>query len=394
MRIGIVTPVFHPYPGGVTEHVYNTYLGLRRLGHEVRVVTTGFGRDDSPIEQDVVRVGRAVPVPANGSVCPVACDPRMSARVRRVFERERFDVIHVHEPLMPFLSIAAIDEATVPVVGTFHASNDSGLGYRVFGPALRRRFLKLSERICVSKAARESVRPHFGGSYHLVPNGVDVRRFAGAEPISELLDGTFNILFVGRMEPRKGAKYLFGALPEIFGRIPNARVTVVGSGPLSGYYRSFVPRSCRDRVSFAGRVSGTMLARHFATADVYCSPATGGESFGIVLLEAMAAGAAIVASDIPGYRDVVRHGETGVLVEPRSPRALASAIAALWDHPGERARLAENARRDVQRYAWERVTADIVRVYESATGGGEAARVAEEGEPVAEEAPEEVGAPV
>ena len=390
MKIGIVTPVFHPYPGGVAEHVYHTYLELSRLGHDVRVLTTRFGSGTSPIEEHVVRIGRAISVPANGSMCPVACDPRMTNRVREVFEREQFDVIHVHEPLMPFLSLSAVEAADMPVVGTFHASNDSGLGYRVFGPVLKSRLEKLSHRICVSEAARESIWPHFGGSYEVVPNGVDIERFSLAEPIPELRDGSFNILFVGRMEPRKGPKYLFRALPEILSRIPDARLTVVGSGPLSRYYRSFVPRACLGSVNFEGRVSARMLARHFATADVYCSPATGGESFGIVLLEAMAGGAALVASDIAGYRDVVQHGETGILVEPRSPRELASAIATLRENAGLRARLVENARSAVRRYAWDRVTAEILEILQAASGKPAGGSVSSESEPEREETPAEV----
>lgn len=394
MRIGIVTPVFHPYPGGVTEHVYSTYLELSRLGHEVRIVTTRFGSGESPVEEHVIRVGRSVSVPANGSMCPVACSPNMSERVRDVFRSERFDLVHVHEPFMPFLSLSAIDVAEVPVVGTFHASNESGLGYRVFGRTLEPRFAKLDARICVSRAARESVEPHFGGSYRIVPNGVDVERFSLADPIDDLRDGSFNILFVGRMEPRKGAKYLFRAAPEILSRIPNARLTVVGSGPLSRYYRSFLPSECGDRVDFVGRVSGSTLARHFATADVYCSPATGGESFGIVLLEAMAGGAAVVASDIVGYRDVVRHGETGLLVEPRSPREIASAIAALSENEVLRRRLVEKARSEVVRYAWDRVTEEILDVYRTAVGETVEVSAGSVEEPSVQEVPEEIATTV
>ncbi len=362
MKIGIVTPTFHPYPGGVAEHVYHEYLELSGLGHDVRIVTSRFGAGESPAEDRVIRVGRAISVPANGSMCPVAVTPGMTSRLRDVFEQEAFDVLHVHEPLMPFLCLCAVDAAAVPVVGTFHASNDSGLAYRLFAPVLRRRFEKLARRIAVSEAARASVRPLFGGTYDIVPNGVDVDRFAHAVPIEELQDGSFNILFVGRLEPRKGAKYLFRALPAILSRVPNARLTVVGSGPLSRHYRSFLPAGCVDRVRFEGLVSGEMLARHFATADVYCSPATGGESFGIVLLEAMAAGAAIVASEIPGYRDVVEHGRTGLLVGPRSPGALAGSIARLRNDPVLSRRLVEGAREAVRRYAWERVTAEILDV--------------------------------
>ncbi len=374
MRIGIVTPVFHPYPGGVPEHVYHEYLELRRRGHGVKVITTRFGPGESPVEEDVIRVGRTVSVPANGSMCPVAFHPSMRAVLRDAFENEAFEVLHVHEPLMPFLCLSAIDVSRVPVVGTFHASNESRLGYKMFGPVLGRRFARLNRRICVSKAAMETVRPHFGGTYDLIPNGVDVGRFASAEPLEELQDGSFNMLFVGRMEPRKGAKYLLRAMPEILRRVPSARLTVVGSGPLTGHYRSYLEEGCGDRVRFAGRVSGEMLARHFATADVYCSPATGGESFGIVLLEAMAAGAAIVASAIPGYRDVVEHGKTGLLVEPKSPEAIAEAVARLHADPALSRRLVEGATQEVRRYAWDRVAGEILDVLAAAAGSGREGR--------------------
>jgi len=174
VRIGIVTPVFHPYPGGVPEHVYHEYLELGKLGHDVKIVTARFGRGESAVEHDVLRVAPTVSVPANGSMCPVAVGSGLTARLREIFRRQRFDVLHVHEPLLPFLCTAAIDAAEVPIVGTFHASNDSGLGYRVFHSALERRVEKLARRICVSRAAMDSVGPYFGGDYEIVPNGVDV----------------------------------------------------------------------------------------------------------------------------------------------------------------------------------------------------------------------------
>lgn len=369
MKIGIVTPNYYPYPGGVTEHVYHTYSELKRLGHDVRVVTTSFGSGETHGEEDTIRVGRSVSIPANGSMCPVALAPRMGARLKEVFDRERFDVLHVHEPFMPVLCLAALRAADTPVVGTFHASNDSAVGYRLFRNALEPYAAKLTRRIAVSRAARDTVAKHLGGAYEIIPNGVDVERFSGAAPIPELSDGGLNILFVGRMEPRKGAKFLLRALPDIRSGLPASRVVVVGGGPLTWYYRSHVPRSCGGYASFEGRVSGGMLPRYFASADIYCSPATGGESFGIVLLEAMAAGAAIVASDIPGYRDVVTHGETGTLVAPEAPSAIADAVVRLGRDPALRAKLVGNARRAVERYAWSRVTMEILAVLEGAVSG-------------------------
>jgi phosphatidylinositol alpha-mannosyltransferase len=366
VKIGIVTPNYYPYPGGVTEHVHHTYLELRRLGHDVRVVTTSFGDGETPDEHDTIRVGRSFTVPANGSMCPVAVAPGMVASLKTVFDEEAFDLIHVHEPFMPMLCLSALRAADVPVVGTFHASNESSIGYRLFRGALEPYAAKLTKRIAVSNAARETVARHLGGSYEIVPNGVDVERFASAEPIPELSDGRVNVLFVGRMEPRKGAKYLLAALPAIRAALPDSRVVFVGGGPLSWYYRSHVPRSCRDYVRFEGRVSAEALPRYFKSADVYCSPATGGESFGIVLLEAMAAGAAIVASNIGGYRDVVSHEETGVLVPPREPSALADAVVRVGRDAALRGALVEAAGRAVERYSWGRVTREILEVYERA----------------------------
>lgn len=365
MKIGIVTPTYHPYPGGVPEHVYHVYVELTRLGHDVRVVTSSFGPGDAPNEEHVIRVGRSVKIPANGSICPVAVDVRMRAKIRRVFAAERFDVVHLHEPLMPQLCLAALAESAGPTVGTFHANDDRALGYRLFGSLLKSYIANLDARIAVSAAARRSVADHFGGDYTIVPNGVDVERFSTAEPLPGTGTSSFNILFVGRLEPRKGAKYLFRALPEIVREVPNARLTVVGSGPLAGYYRSHLPNGCADHVEFVGRVSGEMLARHFASADVFCSPAMGGESFGIVLIEAMAAGAAVVASDIAGYRDVVKDGHTGILTQRGSPESIASAVIRLARDGNLKSRLVESAGEDVRRYSWDRVTSRILDVYRS-----------------------------
>lgn len=374
MKVGIVSPTYYPYPGGVTEHVYHVRRGLERLGHDVRVITTSFGKGDGHHDPDVVRIGRSVPVPANGSLCPVAFDLRMTSRVRGVLARERFDVLHLHEPFMPALCLSVLRETGTPVVGTFHANNDWSLGYRVFRPLLSLYAGKLSARIAVSDVARRTVESQFPGHYRVIPNGVDVQRFASAPPIAELRDGRLNILFVGRFEPRKGLKFLFRALPELIESVPNVRVVVVGGGPLASYYKGFVPDSCRHAVHFTGFVSREMLARHFASADVFCSPALGGESFGIVLLEAMAAGVPIVASDIPGYRTVVRDGETGLLVQRGSPEALARGLVTLARDAELRGRLADAARLAVERYSWGTVTDEIVQVYEEVLGGARAAR--------------------
>jgi phosphatidylinositol alpha-mannosyltransferase len=365
MRVGLVAPTYAPYPGGVGEHVRHLAVELRRLGHEVTVVTTRFRGGAACDEPGVVRLGRAVLVPANGSLCPVAIDPVMRRRMRRLFERAAFDVVHVHEPFLPMLSLAAVAESPCPVVATFHASNESPVGYRVFRRQLEPYARRLAGRIAVSRAALDTVSPFFGGPYDIVPNGVEVARFADARPF-ERDPNEFRILFVGRLERRKGLEYLLGAMPAILKDVPGARLCVVGGGPLAGSYRSRVPAVARSRVEFLGFVSSDDLPRHYRSADVYCSPATGGESFGIVLLEAMAAGAAVVASDIRGYRDVVRHGVTGLLTTRASSFGIASAIVHLARSPGAATALRGAARREVERYDWARVTERVLDVYDRA----------------------------
>ncbi len=370
MKIGIVTTTYHPYPGGVPEHVYHTCIELGRLGHDVRVVTTHFRSGRAPNEEQVIRIGRSVPIPANGSICPVAVDVRMRGKVRRALQAARFDVLHVHEPLMPGLCLAVLAEAEVPVVGTFHANNEGALGYRLFRSFLGNYLDKLDARIAVSAAAVRTISRHFGGEYTIIPNGVDIERFSITAPARD--EETFTILFVGRLEPRKGAKFLLRAMPRILREVPRARLVVVGSGPMSGYYRSHLPNSVADRVVFAGRVSGEALTRYYAEADVFCSPATGGESFGIVLIEAMAAGAAVVASDIAGYRDVVKDGVTGLLVRRGDPDSIAEGLIRLARDGELRQRLTESAGSEVRQYSWDRVTARILDVYESVLDGGAA----------------------
>ena len=381
MKIGIVTPAYHPYPGGVPEHVYNTCVELGRMGHNVRVVTTHFGRDQAPNEEQVIRIGRSFPIPANGSLCPVAVDVRMRAKVRRMLLAERFDVLHLHEPLMPTLCLSVLAEAEVPIVGTFHANNDGAFGYRLFGSLLENYLDRLDARIAVSAAAMRTVAERFGGDYTVIPNGVDIGRFSTAAPTFSRDDEGFRILFVGRLEPRKGAKFLLRAMPRILREVPEARLTVVGSGPLSRYYRLHLPDGVEDRVVFAGRVSADALASQYAAADVFCSPAMGGESFGIVLIEAMAAGAAVVASDIAGYRDVVSDGATGLLVRRGDPDSIADGVVRLARDDALRRRLVESARSEVRQYAWDRVTRRILAVYESVVDGG-AAHPCEPVEPI------------
>ena len=362
MKIGIVSPYAYPRPGGANAHIRETYTRLRDLGHEVRIITAPWG--DDPPARDVIQVGRAVAVPFNGSVGRVTLSLRLEWLISRMLDRERFDIIHHHEPFVPFLSFQILDSAKCPNVATFHAFGGFSISYWAGRIALDRYMNKFDERIAVSTAARHFIARYFPGEYRIIPNGVDVDFYAHAKPFPEFQDGKTNILFVGRAEPRKGAMYLMRAYELIKERQPNTRLIIAGRGPQMGELRRFAKQHSVRDVFFAGRVSDEDKARFYKTADIFVAPSTGQESFGIVLLEAMAAGRAVIASDIHGYKRVVQRNVTGLLVEPKDPDALAEALERLIASPEQREALGRAGARRAVDFDWQHVTAELVRVYE------------------------------
>lgn len=362
MKIGIVSPYAYPRPGGANSYIRESYEQLRALGHEVKIITAPWG--DDPPAQDVIQIGQAIAVPYNGSIGRISLSLRLEWLVNRMLRREEFDVIHHHEPLVPFLSMQILDRATCPNVATFHAFGGFSLSYWLGRPIGRHYLGKLDARIAVSSAARHHVSQYFPGEYRIIPNGVDVQFYATARPFPEYRDGKVNILFVGRAEKRKGAMYLMRAYAELKRTHPEVRLILVSTGPQLGEMRKFVREEHLGDVLFAGRVSDHDKARFLRTADVFCAPSTGQESFGIVLLEAMAAGRAIVASDIHGYKKVVQRNVTGLLVEPKDPTALASALARLVEDPALREQLGTAGAERASEFDWAHVTAELVDVYE------------------------------
>ncbi len=363
MKIGLVTPYVYPLPGGVNEHVRYLYENLRLHGHDVRILTSSHGLQRSS-EGDVIRLGKGFSVPSNGSVGTVTISPRYLSQVQDVLDRERFDLLHFHEPFVPFLSLVVLRQSTSVNIATFHA-------YAGFSPAMEfgKRMLqgyagRLHGRIAVSAAARHFIDRFFPGDYKVISNGVDVERFRRAVPIARWQDGTPNVLFVGRLEERKGLIHLLKAFRLLRKDGMDARLLVVGSGPQEREARRYVMTRRLQNVEFLGRVSDAEKAQLFRTADVYVSPATGRESFGIVLLEAMAAGAPIVCSDIHGYKGVVRRSEEAVLVPPRDAQALADAIGQLLGDPVLRARMSEAGRCRAEKFSWEHVTAKVENYYD------------------------------
>lgn len=374
MKIGIVTPYAYPMPGGVNDHVGSLYRVLRSRGHDVRIITSSHGLQKAS-EGDIIRVGKGFSVPFNGSMGTITLSPTYLAQMRAILERERFDVLHYHEPFVPFLSLVTLTLSTSVNVGTFHAFGGLSISYE-FGKRMLGHYAgKLHGRIAVSPAARHFISRYFPGEYKIVPNGVEPGRYQRAVPIARYRDGVPSILFVGRMEPRKGLIHLLRAFRKLQRDGVRARLLLVGTGPGEREARRYVLTRQLDDVEFLGRVSEAQKAQLFKTADIYVSPATGRESFGIVLLEAMSAGAPIICSDIHGYRGVVRRERDGILVEPGNADALAASIRRLIDDPALRAQLSRAGEERAQLFTWERVGQAVEEYY-----GFVIRRLAEQGE--------------
>jgi len=365
MKVALVSAYDYAHPGGVTEHVRNLAAGLRLRGNEVLIFApcSASVRDQ---EADFIRVGKPFPIPTHGSVARITVSFHLMNRIKHYVRDSGFDIIHYHEPLMPVLPVTALRFSETCNVGTFHAFARSNVGYYYGKPLLKRYVRRLHARIAVSNPAREFVEHYFPGDYKIVPNGIDVKRFRQAPPLPEFRDGMINILFVGRLEYRKGLGYLLRSYEQLKPLYPNLRLIIAGDGPLRRWYGNFLARKQLPDVVMAGYVPADELPRYYASCDIFCSPATGDESFGIVLLEAMAAGRPIVATNIDGFRGVVTHGREALLVDRKSKRQLAYALETLINGPQIRQDLARVGLQTVQQYDWEHVVDQVTDVYQQA----------------------------
>ena len=368
MKICLVSPYDYIHPGGVSEHVRHLAGELRSRGHAVTVLAPSSRVGDDHGIPGYVRIGRSVPVRGNGSVARVALSFHLVRRVRSILRREDFDIVHYHEPLVPGLPITLLRFHRGANVGTFHAMARRNLGYYYARPFLRRYFKRLHACIAVSIPARDFISRYFFGDYRIIPNGIDTTRFHPMHPpLPELrTPGQSTILFVGRLEKRKGLDIVIDAYRELRQRRGDLRLVVVGDGPLREEYQRLVAEQALPDVLFAGRVSDEMLPSYYASADVFCSPATHGESFGIVLLEAMASGVPVLASAIPGFTQVVEPGKDGFLVPPKQPRMWVQAIETLLNDPQLGRTMGDNGISKAQRYDWGRVVDAILDVYQQA----------------------------
>ncbi|MDA0638190.1 glycosyltransferase family 4 protein [Nonomuraea sp. MCN248] len=368
MRVGIVCPYSWDVPGGVKQHVDDLAQALMRQGHEVSVIAPA--SDDDELPAYVTGAGRAVPVPYNGSVARMSFGFLSAARVRRWVRNGHFDVLHIHEPLIPSLGVLACWAAKGPIVATFHASFTRSRAIAMAEPLLQSALEKLSGRIAVSDAARKSLVEQFGGDTVLIPNGVTVSRYTDAEPLDGRGPDGATIGFLGRMdEERKGLPILLDAFNLLAAERPEVKLLIAGPGDAGDVYDR-VGREFRDRVTVLGMVSEADKIRAYHSVDVFCAPNTRGESFGIVLAEAMASGATVLASDIPAFRRVLGEGQAGALFTNGDAASLAREAGALLDAPERRAKLAEEARVAVMKYDWSTVARDVVRVYETVTVAG------------------------
>jgi phosphatidylinositol alpha-mannosyltransferase len=350
-------------PGGVQEHIRDLAEALMDLGHEVSVISPA--DDDAALPDYVVPAGRAVAVPYNGSIARLSFGPVSANRVRRWIKDGNFDVLHVHEPAAPSLSLIACWVADVPIVATMHGATTRSRALHAAEPMLRSALEKINGRIAVSEAARATLVRHLGGDAVLIPNGVTVRRFEKAEPLPGWPGEGRAIGFLGRMdEPRKGLPVLLSAFAEIGAARPGLRLLIAGRGDVADVMAR-VPAGLRDRVVLLGQVSEAIKVQVYHSVDVFCAPNTGGESFGIVLAEAMAAGAPIVASDLDAFRRVLRGGRAGELFPNGDAHELAAAIGRLLDDPQWRASLSAAASTAVRDYDWPTIARDVVKVYEA-----------------------------
>ena len=372
LRIGIVCPYGWDTPGGVQAHIGDLSEYLIMQGHYVSILAPAVDEDSLP--PYVVSAGKPIAIPYNGAVARVLFGPIAFSRVRQWIAQGNFDLLHLHEPAIPSLSLLACWAAEGPMVGTFHASSKKQRAIYAVGPILEPVIEKLAVRIAVSEAARHTLTQHLETDAIVIPNGIFAEKFAAGRPRPEWMGNTFG--FMGRFEePRKGLSVLLDALPIVTRFVPDVRVLVAGPGDANDMLKKVDPQ-LRSRITFLGRLNEKDKADFLNSVCLYVAPNTGGESFGIILAEAMAAGAAIVASDIPAFSSLLGEGKYGVLFKSEDSTDLARILIDLLRDAAKRKAIAAVGREHSIVFDWRNVAQQILSVYEMATVGGRGVRLA------------------
>jgi len=366
LKIALVSPYDFTYPGGVANHISALEREFTKMGHDVKIIAPAPRGATS--QGKLICLGRALPTPSSGSVARITLTPWISSKVKPVLAREKFDVIHLHEPLVPTLCTTILRLSRAATVGTFHAMDSRG--YSIWWPFtvlfLKKWFRKLDGRIAVSKPAKDFINGHFPGDYTIIPNGVDLEHFSpDVPPLEQFRDGKTNILFVSRLEKRKGVNYLLGAYKKLRKELGNCRLILVGPGTRwSRRYEKDIKREGLNDVVFAGWVPQEDLPRYYQTADIVCSPATGRESFGLILLEAMAMGKPIVASNIDGYASVATHNGDALMVPPKDKHSLAQALIMLANDAKLRQKMGAKGKTKAAEYGWDHIARRVMDYYQ------------------------------
>jgi phosphatidylinositol alpha-mannosyltransferase len=367
MKIALVSPYDFAVPGGANNHICHLADHFARLGHDARIIAPA-SRKDNLGRDGLIIIGECpIGLPAGGSVAHITLSLTLGPKVERVLASEGFDVVHLHEPFVPLLPFQFLRRSKVTTVATFHAAKDEGRRwYAYFRPAISVWWNKIQGKIAVSPAAARLISRYFPDHYEIIPNGVKYDRFASpVPPFAEYKDGKLNILFLGRLEKRKGLPYLLQAYAQVKARMPNTRLLIVGpDGGMRQACDGFVQKERLKDVVFTGYVSDKDLPRCYKTADVFCAPNTGNESFGIILLEAMAAGTPVIASDIEGFAYVVGHQADGMLVPRCDTNALADALLQLLSDPDRRQEMGRMGQIKAQSFDWFHVSQQILSFYE------------------------------
>lgn len=369
MRIAQVSPYDFAHTGGVQRHIASLGKELQFRGHEVSILAP-CTRNEPAVDVadiDLRTFGRSVPVPTAGSVARISFSVWQDWRLKSMLENEQFDIVHIHEPLMPMFALTASRFSPSTTIGTFHAFNEGrGRGYMFWKKVLNRGAIRLNGRIAVSEPAKDFANRYFEGDYRVIPNGLDVDWFSHPAPRPTVLkQDAMNLLFVGRVnEPRKGLRFALGAYSLLKWQYPKLRLIVAGAGiPDRESYRIMGERSLDD-VVFVGPVSDVDLPGYYQHADIFIAPNTGKESFGFIIIEAMASSTAIVASKIPGFESVMSEGREGLMVPPKDEAALATAIKQLIENPVKRTQFAMDGRSTVSQYRWTLVADSVLSYYD------------------------------